>query len=296
MLGELPQPVLHVAERLAVRRQDQRVGMQHVEKRLAGLQERADRVELRFDMPGADIGGDARQDLVAGDQDLPLGAVERHVLRRMAFADDDAPAVLADRRRNRRRAGACGSSAASRRRCRARRPAGTAANFATATSPRSNRRKAARRATQVAHRRGRVLRQFANELGRRLGGLLQPGAILVDVFQPQRVVDNHRDGQRRPFLAAQARALERRPRRAIAKPATSRHRSASSNQCRNCIRRRFDSRRFWTNRRAGNTISRACRRITRCSTIGTATSAVPASNIGVRNPMGGEPKNRGLRG
>ena len=37
MFGELPQPVLHVAERLAVRRQDQRVGMQHVEERLAGV-------------------------------------------------------------------------------------------------------------------------------------------------------------------------------------------------------------------------------------------------------------------
>ena len=37
MRGELAQPVLHVAERLAVRRQDQRVRMQHVEERLAGL-------------------------------------------------------------------------------------------------------------------------------------------------------------------------------------------------------------------------------------------------------------------
>src|SRR5262249_13822334 len=96
MHGKLPQPVLHVVERLSVRRQDQRVGMQYVEKGLASLQERADRVELRPDVPGVDIGGDARKDLIAGNQDLPLGAVERYVLRRMALADDDPPAISAD--------------------------------------------------------------------------------------------------------------------------------------------------------------------------------------------------------
>src|SRR3954453_19707813 len=70
--------------------------MQYIQKRLARLEEYADGVMLGLDVPGADVGGDTRQDLIAGNENLPLGAIERHMLRRMAFADDDAPAVTAD--------------------------------------------------------------------------------------------------------------------------------------------------------------------------------------------------------
>jgi hypothetical protein len=46
--------------------------------------------------PEADIGRDLRQHLVAGDQQIELGAIKAGMLRRMAAADDDAPGSPAD--------------------------------------------------------------------------------------------------------------------------------------------------------------------------------------------------------
>src|SRR5579862_9976594 len=43
-----------------------------------------------------DVGGDARQDLVAGDHHVRFRTPQAGVLRRMAVADDDAPAAPAD--------------------------------------------------------------------------------------------------------------------------------------------------------------------------------------------------------
>ncbi len=66
--GKLPQPMLHIAERLAVRRQDQGVGMQDVEERPACLEKRANGVELRLDMPSAHVVVMLGQNLVAGNE------------------------------------------------------------------------------------------------------------------------------------------------------------------------------------------------------------------------------------
>src|SRR5256714_9982349 len=92
---ELGDPGVRAAKGLAVRGQHQHVGR---ELAIAGnrIEEQAQRVALGVDRPDADIGRNGGEQHVPRDDDIQRLAVERHVLRRMAMADDRAPVVLAD--------------------------------------------------------------------------------------------------------------------------------------------------------------------------------------------------------
>ena len=60
------------------------------------VQEVLQRVAVGLDELHRDIRGDARQHLVAGNQQFRFGAGEADMLRRMAGADDRLPLALAD--------------------------------------------------------------------------------------------------------------------------------------------------------------------------------------------------------
>ena len=74
--------------------QHQRVGRQAAEAREA-VEEPGQRIGLRLVGPHADVGADLGQHLIARDQHVELGAPQRGVLRRVAAADDDVPAMAA---------------------------------------------------------------------------------------------------------------------------------------------------------------------------------------------------------
>src|SRR5262249_13187205 len=57
------------------------------------------RVAPRLIRPDADVGGDARQYLIARDQHVEVVTPERAVLRRVAAADDDCPAPASEHER-----------------------------------------------------------------------------------------------------------------------------------------------------------------------------------------------------
>ena len=57
------------------------------------------RIGFRLGRMHRDVGGDARQELVAGDEHVRLGTPQAGMLRRMAVAADDAPGAAADRDR-----------------------------------------------------------------------------------------------------------------------------------------------------------------------------------------------------
>ena len=96
MRRELIDPRMDAAERQIVRRQDQRVGRQRVAEFPERAQIARQRIALGLVRRDADIGRDLRQDLVAGNQNAGLGAIEAGELRRMAFADNDPPTPSAD--------------------------------------------------------------------------------------------------------------------------------------------------------------------------------------------------------
>lgn len=85
-------------ERPAVRRQHQRVGRQRAQA-LERRQVHRQRVRLGFGVVDADVGADARQHHVAGDQHAERRAVQRDVLGRVPVAGDAAPVVVADAQR-----------------------------------------------------------------------------------------------------------------------------------------------------------------------------------------------------
>ncbi len=87
-------------ERLAVRRQHQRVGRQQ-QQPVERVQVARQRIAVGLEVEHADVGRDARQHHVARDQQPVLLAVERHVLGRVAEADDRAEDALRVRRPDR---------------------------------------------------------------------------------------------------------------------------------------------------------------------------------------------------
>ena len=87
---------VQAAKHPLVRGQHQRAGRQPLQPR-ERLQPQLQRVGLGLDAGDQHVGADARQQLVARDQDLVLRAVQAGVLGRMAFADDHAPGARAQR-------------------------------------------------------------------------------------------------------------------------------------------------------------------------------------------------------
>ncbi len=81
--------------RQLMRRQDQGICRQMGET-VQRLEPVGEQIGLRLRGHDADIGADARQQLVAGDQDLVFGTMQQHVLGRMAFTDMQLPGALAD--------------------------------------------------------------------------------------------------------------------------------------------------------------------------------------------------------
>ena len=87
-LGDAPpavDPRMDAAERQIVRRQYQRVRRQRVAEFAERAQIAGERIALGLVRRHADIGRDLRQDLVAGDQNAGLGAIEAGELRGMAL-------------------------------------------------------------------------------------------------------------------------------------------------------------------------------------------------------------------
>ena len=89
--------LMDAAERQIVRRQYQNVGRQLPAQLFEGGQIAGERVALRLVGLHADIGGNARQDLVAGDQDAGLLAEQAGMLGRVPLADQHPPFPPADR-------------------------------------------------------------------------------------------------------------------------------------------------------------------------------------------------------
>ena len=92
---QLRDPGADAVEGLAVRGQHQGVVGQFREP-LDRIEEQLERIAVRVRREDADVGRDARQQHVAGDQHLQFGAIQRGMLGRVAVADDDAPVVVAD--------------------------------------------------------------------------------------------------------------------------------------------------------------------------------------------------------
>src|SRR5581483_3926541 len=108
---------MHAAERQVVRRQDNDVGRQLAAQPGERGEVAGERIARRLVRLNADIGRDARQYLVAGDQYAGLFAKQAGMLRGVALADQHPPGAAADRdraafadaairRRNRRHAAA----------------------------------------------------------------------------------------------------------------------------------------------------------------------------------------------
>lgn len=95
MLGQFGDAGVDAAEGQAVRGQDQGVCGQFGET-LQRCQKPAERIIVAGGGEAADVGRDARQQHVAGDQYAEVGAIQAGVLRGVAKADDDPPVVLAD--------------------------------------------------------------------------------------------------------------------------------------------------------------------------------------------------------
>lgn len=96
VVAQLADARVQAAKRPPVRGQDQHVFRQRLVLVERGEIQR-ERIGLGLDVEHADVGGDARQHHVAGDQHAGVFAVERDVLGRVAEAGDDTPAVRADR-------------------------------------------------------------------------------------------------------------------------------------------------------------------------------------------------------
>ena len=96
MFIELTQPRPHIGEGPAVRGQHQRVRMQQIAKLPACVQEQRQRIGFRLGLPDTDIGADRRQNLVAGNQDTALGAIQRDMLGRMPLAAHHHPGIAID--------------------------------------------------------------------------------------------------------------------------------------------------------------------------------------------------------
>jgi hypothetical protein len=86
---------VQAAEGAAVRRQHQRVGRQRAEAVDRG-EEQPERIGFGRAGHHRDVGRDARQQHVAGNQHAEFRAIQAHVLGRVAVADDGAPVVVAD--------------------------------------------------------------------------------------------------------------------------------------------------------------------------------------------------------
>ena len=95
MLTQIGNALMHTGERRVVRGQHQRVGRQ-VGKTVEAAEVTRQRVAVGLLRPQRDVGADARQDDVAGDQQPVLRAGETGMLRAMPLADDDLPAAIAD--------------------------------------------------------------------------------------------------------------------------------------------------------------------------------------------------------
>src|SRR6266850_6199697 len=95
MRFELRHTLVRAAERLAVRGQHEYVGRQLAITR-DGIEEQTQRIALWIDRPDAHVGRNRREQHVARDDHVQRLAIERHMLRRVAVADDRAPAVFPD--------------------------------------------------------------------------------------------------------------------------------------------------------------------------------------------------------
>ena len=82
-------------ERTAVRGQHQRV-LGQVGVAVQRTQVQRQRIGVGLVVEHADVGGNARQHHVAGDQHAQVGRVQRGMLGRMTVAHDDAPVAAAD--------------------------------------------------------------------------------------------------------------------------------------------------------------------------------------------------------
>ncbi len=96
----LPDALMQSVKRFAVRRQHQRVGRQH-QQSIERTQVARQRIGVGFEIEHADVGRDARQHHVAGDQQTIVLAIQRRMLRRVTEADDDAKDALCMRRSDR---------------------------------------------------------------------------------------------------------------------------------------------------------------------------------------------------
>ena len=83
-------------EQVFMRRQDEQVRGQQLSQTRAGAQEVLQRVGARLAGLHAHVRRDARKNLIAGDEHAQLGAVQTHVLRRMAVTDHRAPLPTTD--------------------------------------------------------------------------------------------------------------------------------------------------------------------------------------------------------
>src|SRR5690554_7858527 len=83
------------AKGLAVGRQHQRLGIEFAQA-LEGAEPAAQRIRLRFHIAHQNVRADLRQQLVAGDQQRLLLAVEAEMLRRVSLSHDDPPLTPSD--------------------------------------------------------------------------------------------------------------------------------------------------------------------------------------------------------
>jgi hypothetical protein len=99
MVGvQLVDPRVQSAEGPAVGRQHQGVFGQRA-KAVDRGEEQAERITQRVARHHRNVGRDARQQHVAGNQHAEFGAIQAHVFRGVAVADDGAPVVVADPQR-----------------------------------------------------------------------------------------------------------------------------------------------------------------------------------------------------
>ena len=87
---------MQAAERQSVRREDERLRRQRAEAS-EGIEVQAKRIGARLIGPHAHVGRDLGQDLIAGDEDAGVRAVQARVLRRVAEHGEGMPPAPADR-------------------------------------------------------------------------------------------------------------------------------------------------------------------------------------------------------
>ena len=95
MRGQPIEPRMQAVERFSMRRQHKSVFGKGA-KALKGCQKGAERISSRFARMQADLGRNARQDLISGDQHAGLRIEQAGHIRRMALAGHHLPGLPAN--------------------------------------------------------------------------------------------------------------------------------------------------------------------------------------------------------